>query len=95
MLIHPGMHANHKQNKWEVAQNNNQQMMQEILLPQPTQSQPIEEGAKEVAENAIEVVAIHLLDEENNFLPLEILEDELMTDNEIQEMIDELDMDWQ
>jgi hypothetical protein len=76
-----------------LAQNNNQQVMQEFLIPQPTEPQPIE--AEEVAENALEVVSIHLLNEENDFVPLEIHEDDLMNDDEIQEMENDQNMDWQ
>jgi hypothetical protein len=67
--------------------------MQEFLIPQPTEPQPIE--AEEVAENALEVVSIHLINEENDFVPLEIHEDDLMNDDEIQEMENDQNMDWQ
>jgi len=71
----------------------NSQMEQEIHLPQPVQPEPLEVMVEEVAENAVEVAPIHLLNEENNFLPLEIQEDELMNDDEIHEHINEQNMD--
>jgi len=93
VLINPVVHPNHEQINWELAQNNNQQVMQEVLIPQPAQPQHIE--TEEVAENAVEVVPIHLLNKENNFLPLEIHEDDLMNDDEIQKMENDQNMDWQ
>lgn len=74
---------------------NNAQMEQEIHLPQPAQPEPVEAMIEEVAENAVDIAPIHLLNEDNNFLHLEIQEDELMNDDEIQEQINEQNMDWQ
>lgn len=93
VLIHPGMNDIQGQSNWEVVQNNLQQMV-EIHLAQPIQPQPIVEEVEEVAENVVEVAPIHL-NEENNFLPLEIQEDDLMNDDETQQMEAELNMDWQ
>jgi len=93
--IHPGVQANQVQNNWELGMADNSQMEQEIHLPQPVQPEPLEVMVEEVAENAVEVAPIHLLNEENNFLPLEIQEDELMNDDEIQEQFNEQNMDWQ
>jgi len=95
VLIHPGMQTNQVQNNWELGMANNAQMEQEIHLPQPAQPEPVEAMIEEVAENAVDIAPIHLLNEDNNFLHLEIQEDELMNDDEIQEQINEQNMDWQ
>lgn len=90
VLIHPAA-PNVNQNNWEMEPNDIHQGMQEVFIPQPAQPQPIEVEA-EVAENAVEIGPIHLLDEENNFLPLEIQEEDLMNEDEIQEM--EMNKTW-
>jgi hypothetical protein len=94
VMIHLGIKANNEQNNWELGQSSEQQMIQEILLPQPAQQEPQEEVAENVV-NGVEVPLIHLLNEENQFLHLEIPENAIMNDNEIQEIENEHCMDWQ
>lgn len=78
--------------RWE--KNNEQLIIEEALLPQPAQPEPQEEAIDNEV-NEVVVPPIHLLNEENQFMHLEILENALMNDDEIQEFQNELNMDWQ
>lgn len=95
VLIYPGLQNNIAPNNWKLIQAPNQHQEQVIHIDQIAQPEHQDVPVEVVEENNVQVAPVQMINEENNFLPLEIQEEDLMNDEEIEEAANEQLMDWQ
>lgn len=95
VLIYPGLQNNIAPNNWEMIQAPNQHQEQVIHIDQLAQPEHQDVPVEVVEGNNVQVAPVQMINEENNFLPLEIQEEDLMNDEEIEEAANEQLMDWQ